>query len=322
MEQTHGAILNSWGTPSVGFDNVEEAGRIKDLLEKAFKDTEPVKAELAVTYSDRARAFFMSEPLDALSSNYMNMMQNWYRMILDTGIHRDFIYENSSFDGYKLLMTPFMPYIPQEYMDRAVSFAENGGIWIVGPLTGIRTGEHTINTDYALGRLEEMAGVRTVYHYPVTGSGITGNAFGIKAPLTLWSSIFECIGAKAAGMTEDGATPGMPFITEYPRGKGKIVMLGSMPSGEQGVEMLRRLVAHYAGEAGITRAVKGQPGTLVVPRKGKDFVQWVVINIDGKGGEVTIPVPYKDAFSGRQEEAGKFNIGPYDCKVIEIYKDL
>jgi beta-galactosidase len=110
----------------------------------------------------------------------------------------------------------------------------------------------------------------------------------------------------------------MPFITEYRKGKGKIVMLGSMPSGELGVEMLRNLVAYYAGEAGITIATDVQPGTLVVPRKGKDFIQWVIINMDGKGGAVTVPVPFKDAFTGGLEEAGRVSIGPYDCRVIEF----
>jgi beta-galactosidase len=318
MEQTHGSVLNSWGMPSVGFKNVAEVGQLKEKLEKAFVKSEPAKAELAVTYSDRARAFFLSEPLESGCSNYVDVMQKWYDMLLDTGIHRDFLYEDGSLEGYKVLMTPFLPYVSDEYISRAVRFVEEGGIWIAGPLTGIRTGEHTINTDHALGKLEELAGVKTLFHYPMTGTGAIGNAFGVQAPLALWSSVFECKGAIAVGMTEDGVTPGIPFITEYRKGKGKIVMLGSMPSGGQGVEMLRKLVAHYAGEAGITIATDVQPGTLVVPRRGKDFIQWVIINMDGKGGAVTVPVPFKDAFTGGLEEAGRVSIGPYDCRVIEF----
>lgn len=317
-EQTHGSILSSWGAPSVGFKNVEEVGQLKGKLEKAFQNTEPAKAELAVTYSDRARAFFLSEPLEQGSTNYVYVMQKWYKMLLGTGIHRDFIFEDHSLDGYKVLMTPFMPYVSEKYSDYAIRFVEAGGTWIIGPLTGIRTEEHTINIDHALGRLEELAGVTAVYHYPVTGSGAIGNAFGIKANLSLWSSVFDCKGAKAIGLIEEGVTPGMPFITEYRKGKGKIVMLGSMPTGDQGVEMLQTLVTHYAEEAGINMVTDVQTGTIVVPRKGENLVQWVIINMDGKGGAVTVPAPFKDVFTGEQKISGKVSVDPYECKVLEI----
>ncbi len=318
IEQTHGAILNSWGAPSVGFKNVVEVGQLRGKLEKAFMNTEPMQAELAVTYSDRARAFFLSEPLEQGTTNYVEVMQKWYKMILDTGIHRDFIFENNNLEGYKLLMTPFMPYVSEEYMDSAISFVEAGGTWIVGPLTGIRTKEQTINKDHALGRLEELVGVTTVYHYPVTNSGTVGNAYGVKAELAFWSSLFDCREGKVIGHIEDGVTPGLPFITEHKKGKGKIIMLGSMPTGEKGVEMLQKLVVHYAQDAGIKLAADVQAGTMVVPRKGKNSVMWVIINMDGNGGTVTLPESYKDVFTGELMASGRVKVEPYECKVLEF----
>lgn len=84
VEQTHGHIISSWGEPGVGFENVVETGNLKAKLEKVFSKTVPVKAQLAVTYSDRARAFFMTEPLESIGFDYVSEMMKWYDMILDT----------------------------------------------------------------------------------------------------------------------------------------------------------------------------------------------------------------------------------------------
>ncbi|MCY9668120.1 hypothetical protein M5X11_24885 [Paenibacillus alginolyticus] len=53
-------------------------------------------------------------------------------------------------------------------------------------------------------------------------------------------------------MIKNGLTPGKAFITEARRGKGKIIMLGSMPMGEDGNVMVKKLIDHYAAEAGIS----------------------------------------------------------------------
>ena len=317
FEQTHGHVISSWGKPGVGYKNVVETGILKEKLEEVLSNTQPLQGELAMTYSDRARAFFMAEPMEKDGFDYVGRMMNWYSMILSMGIHRDIIFEHHSFEGYKVLMTPFMPYLSEKYLDRAKKFVEKGGIWIVGPLTGTRTQEHTIHTDHALGHFEQIAGVKTVYHYPVTGSGAVGHAFGIKAPLSLWSTVFSCTDAKIMGVIEEGVTPNMPFITECKRGKGKIVTIGSMPTGSQGREMLKKLVLRYTIEAGITSIIDATTGMLVVPRKGNDLVQWVMINMDGKGGEVTLPMRCKDAFTQEYIQPGKIKIGAYQCKVVE-----
>ena len=185
IEQTHGSILNSWGMPSVGFDNVVKAGMLKNKLEQVLGKTEPLQAELGVSYSDRARTFFLTEPMEDYTSSYVKAMMEWHEMILKTGINCDFIFENNSFEGYRILMTPFMPYVSEEYMARAIDFVEKGGVWVVGPVTGVRTCEQTINVDHALGKLEEIGGVKVVYHYPMTRSNTIGKAFGVAASISL-----------------------------------------------------------------------------------------------------------------------------------------
>lgn len=319
-EQIHGAVLSAWGKPTVGYKNVLEVEKARKEIESIILSTELCQPELAITYSDTAKAFLFTEPHRNL--NYRGLITGLYRIILNTGIHRDLILEGDNLEGYKLLLTPFMHYVSDDYLKRALAFVEKGGIWIVGPLTGGRTEEHTIHTDAALGKLESIAGVETAFTYPMDGTGAIGKAFGLEAPLAMWSAVFETAGASAVGIIEGGLTPGYAFITEHKVGKGKIVMLGSLPFGPEGEQMIRAMIMHYAEEAGITLKTDVSEGTIVAPRRGDGFKIWVIINMDGKGGSVTIPSSAVNVITGRPVPPGKHEIGSYEYEIIRFDNEL
>ncbi|MED4959177.1 Beta-galactosidase C-terminal domain, partial [Paenibacillus macerans] len=114
---------------------------------------------------------------------------------------------------------------------------------------------------------------------------------------------------------------GLAFATERRHGRGKFVMLGSLPYGEAGDLLLQKLIGHYAGEAGVALQSDVTPGTLVVPRTGDDGHDlWVIINMDGLGGTVTLPREGLDAVTGRKTAAGAFAVAAYECRVIRMEK--
>lgn len=316
-EQSHSAVISAWGKPSVGYENVLKVEKERKRIEKFMIDTKFAQAELAITYSDRAKTFLLTE--SHKYDDYRGLMTDFYKNVLDTGIHRDLIPESRDLDGYKMLLTPFMYYLSDEYLKRAKEFVNKGGVWVVGPLTGGRTEEHTINLDAALGaELEKMAGVETVYTYPIENSGAIGEAFGISAPLKLWSSVFKLNGAKAIGMLKDGVTPGYPFITENKFGKGKIVMLGSLPYGEEGDKIIKKLIKHYAEEVNVIVRENVSKGTLAIPRYKDDEKYEVIVNMDGKGGNVKLS---KEAYDVQEDviiAAGTLKIDAYKYKIIKL----
>jgi len=317
VEMPHGAVLSTWGAPTVGFKETAQVNRVRKKIEPIILGSKPSQAEIAITYSDRARAFFLTEPLEAL--DYCKLMQDWYKRVLDTGIHRDVILESADLEGYKILMTPFLPYISKDYFEKAKRFVEDGGIWIVGPLSGGRTQEHTLHTEAALGgQLESIAGVETVFTYSATNSGAEGSAFGITAPLGLWSTFFKSRGAKVMGIVKGGRSPECAFLTEHKVGRGKVVMLGSMPQGEKGTAMLQAMIQHYAAEKDISLRAHISKGTIIAPRKTDAGMLWVVINMDGKGGEVEIPSNAVDLLSGEKVKKRRLEIGVYDYRIIKL----
>ncbi|WP_341282009.1 beta-galactosidase [Paenibacillus sp. FSL H8-0537] len=332
-EQPHGSVVSAWGKKTIGYAHVMQVEQARRELEEILLTTSPMQAELAMTYSDRAKAYLRTEPLRKL--NYRGLVTDFYARLVALGIHRDLITEGSGLGGYKLLLTPFVPYLSPDYLDRALAFVRDGGIWIVGPLTGGRTEHHTWHTDAALGKLEERAGVETTFVYPMDGTDAYGQAFGLQAPLGMWSSVFEPLdgnglaGASAAdsdhqataiGCVHSGLTPGAAFITERRISQGKLVMLGSMPQGDDGDALLRRMLLHYADEAGVTLRFEATEGTIVAPRQGDGYVIWVIINMDGAGGHVTLPQDGVDALSGAAVPAGSLPVGQYEYRVVRFTK--
>ncbi|WP_078546756.1 beta-galactosidase [Litchfieldia alkalitelluris] len=316
-EQPHGSVISAWGKPTVGYQNVLEVEKMRKEIEPIIISSTPQQAEVAITYSDRAKAFLRTEPHRNL--NHRSLVTNFYERILSMGIHRDLLPEGSSLDGYKVLLTPFVHYLSPEFTARATEFVRNGGVWIVGPLTGGRTENHTIHTDKALGELETIAGVEALFTYPMDNTGSIGRAFDISADLGMWSVVFEFTSESAIGVIEQGLSIGKSFITETNVAKGKIVMLGSMPIGEDGDALLKRLVDHYSNVAGVNLRTDVTKGTIVAPRLDDDGKTiWFVVNMDGNGGKVTLPYDAIDLQTGEKIHKGKLELGNFDSRILKF----
>src|SRR5699024_2769563 len=143
-EQPHGSVVSPWGEPTIGYTNVLETSNMLKKIEPILHSTEPIEAKIAITYSDRARSFFISEPGE--NYNYKEMMTDFYRNFLDIGTERKLVTESYNLEKCSVLFTPFVHYISSEFLSRIETFVEEGGIWIAGPMTGDRTKEHTWHT--------------------------------------------------------------------------------------------------------------------------------------------------------------------------------
>ena len=313
-EITHGGVVSAWGKPTVGYESVRTVEDARLVLQPYLAATAPAQAEVAMTYSDRARAFCLTE---THFGDYVVQAGEWHQRLLETGVHRDLIFEGAALEGYKLLLTPLVPYLSPEFIARATAFVQAGGIWLLGPNTGCRTAEHTVNTDAGLGALEALAGVEATFLYPMKETGAIATAFGHSAPLGGWSAVFTPRGATVMGTVAGGLTPGMAFLTEYAVGHGKVVMLGSQPQGEDGAALLRAIIDHYAAEAGVTLRAETSFGTVAIPRTGQDSLSWVVVNMDGQGGWIALPDGGTDLQTEARLPAGKLSITPYAHRVIQ-----
>lgn len=94
-----------------------EANQARREIEQIMLSTRPLRADVAITYSDRTKAYLATEPHRKL--NYRSLLGDFYKRILHMGIHRDLLPEGGDLTGYKLLFTPFVHYLSPEYVQSA-----------------------------------------------------------------------------------------------------------------------------------------------------------------------------------------------------------
>ena len=323
-ELPHSAIMSAWFKPGLGYSQVCALEQARKKLEPIIQSSKPAPAEAAVTWSDRGRAMIQTEPLGngkGYKAGYNDTIAAWHALLLDAGIHREILFEGADIPaGLKLLVTPAMPAVTDEFLKKVGAWVSGGGVWICGPLTGTRTPEHTVPTDAGLGPVEKMAGVETVFSFPVNGSGSFGEAFGIKAPLAGWCSALKpgsgetkVIGKIISPLIDQP----LAFLTERKIGKGSVLLLGAQPDGDQGRRMLTVLIARAAVQSGIKDLHSATPGTIICPRiTGDGHSLWIVVNMDGKGGAVKLTKGAVDAFTSVPIAEGTVKIDRYGWRAF------
>lgn len=312
VEMPHSAVLNAWGTPQWGAGEVKRVSETLAEHRMLLESTTPAVADVVITWSDRARNMFRSEPLGSNKTfklDYRESIERIHRLLLEAHLPREIRFEGDSLDGVKLLITPTMPCVDDEYFDRAEAFVRAGGVWICGPLTGYRTAEQTSHLETGLfKRLEQLAGVETVFSHPLTGTNAEADAFEARAPLAGWCFGFRPrdVLTRTLGVVRGPHADGMPFITTRKVDRGTIILVGAIPQESAGDAMVSRLISHAASIAGVRSRFTTSPGTIAYERRdsrGKSTV--LAVNLDGKGGEL---------LAGGQRKA----VAPFGVATLEI----
>ena len=319
-ELPHGSLISAWNKPTTGFYQAQKVESIRKAVEPAFLVTRHKRPQIAVTYSEQARAFYHTEPI-LEGGEYFDRMFWLHGLMQDAGLNKDLIPEGAPLNGYKLLFTPLMPYVSRDYLLRATEFVNNGGIWIIGPMTGSRGEYHTVNTDCCLGKLEEIAGVTVDFYGPMSGTGASIEALGQSAPICMQGASLTALeGTEVLGYIRGGLTDGCACLTQRTMGKGKVVMLSVMPQlgSPQGERLLTDIILGYALEAGVDDTYKASKGTVIIQREGDGEYKRVITVINGtdKDGWYQLDCDGVSVFNGKTVKAGKHEISPFGYEVL------
>jgi beta-galactosidase len=322
-ELPHSAVMSSWFRPGIGHSQVVAVSAARRELEPLLLDSTPVPAPAAVTWSDLGRAMIQTEPLGGSRAHrvdYLDSVRQWHELLIEAGIPRDVRFAGASLDGLRLLVTPMMPHPPADFLVRVEEWVRAGGVWLCAPVTGTRGPEHTVPLEAGLGPIDALAGVETVFGFPLTGAGAVGEAFGRRAPLTGWCSALRAAhpDTRVHGRLDTALAPGLALITERKLGRGAVILLGAMLEGGAGHELLAALVDHCATMAEISSSPRATSGTLVCPRiRSSGRRAWIAVNLDGAGGTVDLPAHAANAIDGGKLPAGPRALAPFGWLAFE-----
>lgn len=312
VESCHGSVITSWGTPSVCWNDVKSVTELIHKMGPFLKEFPPAKADVALHESHNSRAQFRGEPLWPEAYNHWTLpiWETVHKELSGRGIWRDVRFEGADISGYKVVLSPFMPALSDELLARMEKFVRDGGTWVVGPMSGVRTIHATVPTDAGLGKLDALAGVKTLY--PV---GLRDN------PATLRGQEFSvgwyCMGVEAAssdteviGRYTSGPAEGAGWATQRKLGKGKVVLLTAHAPGRY-ADVIDTVLADNP----LPRFTCSQ-GTTVIPRGLDKKRAWIIVNWDGIGGTAELPANGTDVLTNNKLAKGTLKIAPFEVLAI------
>jgi beta-galactosidase len=324
QEMPHGSIISSWGKPAANYNDLKELGKQLQLTSDFLMENPVIQAEAAIFWShENLKGLTIEEYANGMKY-YNDWTYRFYLPIADAQVHRDVIHEFTDISQYKLLMIPMMPYVPMQLQDRLQDWVINGGILLVGPMTGYRTEEWTGFKQHAMGEMAEWMDIEVDSRIPI---GTVRRPAEIPVLLnfekglmtespeaSLWSEALSTDGGSILAFYKNGMHDGKPAIIENRVGQGKVVLLGTDP----GEKAYQKLVLKYADEAGVKPLSGVVKDVVISPRKGPSGDGYVIVNISNQEKEINLDVNgYEDLLRQKKMKTnGKLSLGPYDFFIL------
>ncbi|MBE6618651.1 MAG: beta-galactosidase [Ruminococcaceae bacterium] len=312
-ELMHGAVLAPSGRPLHIFEEVQ---RTADEFEKCadFINNTKVDTEVALHFTSLNWNLFLTQGVITENDYRGRLYNKIYTPIVNAGLRPDVIGARKDLSSYKLLFSSYMMSIDQgDLTERIHKWVEDGGVWVVGPMSDIRSGIGTRFTNRPYNSLEEFAGVRQAYEAPdrdkliksvwKNGEEFVGNE---------WYELFEADEDALVTVTEGYPTlVGKASIIRKKVGKGVVYIIGTVPSEAD----MRKIIDMACADAGVTGYEIS--GTLVVaPRKGEKDEGLIVAECKNESGSIVLKDEMTDIITGKKY-SGKVELSPYDVLVLK-----
>lgn len=312
-ELMHGAVLDTSGRPMMTAGEIRETARDFSMVSEFLTATE-VETPVAIHFS--SLAWHMHDAQHVVYGwEYMpTVEEHWYLPMANLGLRPDVIDAKQNLDHYQVIFTPMMMTLEEAGLaTRMAEWVRRGGIWVIGPLTDVRTLDGTRYQDRYLGMLEELTGVRWEYGIPDQRGQIKATwADGKPFKGETWFEVYSEDPENALVNVTEGhqSIVGKSLLLERKVGKGRVIVLGTVPS-ESDMTRIIRLACEEA-EVSIP-SVKGH--VMICPRTGKDVSGTVYVEFAGEPAEVRLEEPTVDLLTG-QRYLGVLSLKPYGVSVL------
>ena len=314
-ELVHGSVLDSSGRPMYSTEEVKKVA--KDFKKCAdFINNTRVDTNIALHYSSLCYNMFSTQPVVGDFNYEESLKKYFYKPLINFGLRPDVIDEETDLEKYDIVFSSLMITIDQGNLrERIAKWVKNGGIWITGPMTDIRTKDGTRFTDRLHGMLETLTPAVFKYWFPdkeksVKSEWNNGEEFGGNT----YYEIFEKNNSADIVTVLDGHKEiiGGSILQCFPVGKGFVYVLGTMPDEKD----MNKLVESVCDKAGVPCNKAEGNSVVVSPRKGKTTQGVILVDVCGKGGIYHNEIKYRDIISEKIFESD-ITVKPYEVMVLE-----
>lgn len=312
-ELVHGAVIDSSGRDMITTAEVKETAAEYRKAENFLNGTR-VKADFAIHFTSLGWNMHASQSVVSGWKYADSLQESWYRPAIELGLRPDIIDAAQQLVSYKLIFTPMLMTLEEgDLGKRMAEWVENGGVWVVGPLTDVRDCNGARYCDRYFGLLEELTGAHWEYGIPDRENRIhaewkDGTPFEGK----MW---FE-VCAPSDGMlvkvvNSHKSINNHAILSEYAVGKGRVIVLGTVPSQKD----MKRLIKIICTDNCIAiPEVKGN--VMIARREGEAGRGCIMVEYGDKPATVVLPEPMIDILT-QKRLVGKVEMKPYDVLVLK-----
>ena len=318
-EIMHGTVIDAHGRPNHTYGEIIALARDFDQCAPFLNTTKTAPARIAIHYDAFSEKFFEAEPMTADLHYQPILRDSFYEPLRKAGERVDIISPEHDLTGYEVVISPLMPYISGELHEKIYNWIQNGGTWIVGPLSDCRD-ESGAKLSTPMGRLEDWCGVERRYHFAANSDYPFDlhDAYGEESIGSVWYDGFKTGEGRTAAVygRKSYEMTGLAAVAERQIGKGRIILLGTVP---QESLLLRLTGTDMSGQAGKPKEKEYtvSENILAVPRidaEGRS-AGLLLAEFKGERGSVylertAVDLKRGDTFSGR------IHIAPYTVMVL------
>lgn len=244
------------------------------------------------------------------------LRNHFYRPLIDSGLRPDVIDAGAALDKYTLIFSPLMPILDEYNLpERLAEWVKNGGVWVTGPMTDIRTADGSKFRDRPHGMLEQLTPAYCRYFVPDTEKAVKGEwKDGAGFGGSWYYELFDSKDGADLVNVKSGSEylKGLSIVQQYKVGKGLVIILGTLPAYGD----MRKLITYACGEAGIACNRTQSHSLLVADRKRADRTGVILVDIGGKGGIYHNNKTLNDILTGSRY-TGDTAVEPYRALVLE-----
>ena len=313
-ELMHGAVLDTSGRYTHANGEILAAARDFRSLEEVLSSTLP-KSDTAILFSSLNWNIRKSQSISDAIADDSGFVKRFYRDLMSLGIHADVIDAAEELTSYKLLFTPSAYTLEEgDFVEKVCRWVENGGVWVIGPLSDIRTAIGTKYQSSPYGHIEEMLKVRAAYTLPHDNGQLT--LVNEQGETVKGGGVFE--------LFEDGdfesllrvysgysALIGKHVAFRKTMGKGEVIFLGTLPEEKEFSRIVYKAVALAGAEvASVTR------GAMITKREGNGRTVYIAVSLEGEACEYRFAGKRCDLLTDAVYD-GMISLSPYQVAVLE-----
>ena len=311
-ELMHGAVLDSSGRYTYANGEIRHAAKDFTKVEDELTKTVP-QSDTALMMTSLNWNIKRSQEINR-SLHDTGYVGRFYKKLLAQGVHPDVIDAKEDLMPYKLLFTP-SAYTLEEgnFIERVTEWVKNGGVWVVGPLTDIRTAIGTKYKSSPYGVLEELLEAKLAYILPHDQGMLTlENECGHAVKGGGVFELFEDGDFKSLLKVKEGHKPLIGKHAAFLRrlGKGAVIMLGTLPEDSEFLRLIAEAVKLSGAES-----YRVTPDVMVTKRVGEGRTLYVVASLTQNGGEYIFEGKRLDLLSETVYD-GKVTLDPYQIYVL------